>query len=270
MLDSFLHYPFLQYALAAGLLASIGCGVVGAWVVVKRIGFMAGGIAHAALGGMGVAQYYGVSPLLGATVAALLSALLIGWIRLRYRQNEDTLIATVWAAGMAIGILFISQTPGYNVSLTSFLFGNILMATPTELALMVVVNLLIIGVVTIFYRPLLTVAFDEEFARVRGLNVEFYYLLLLCIVALTVVLLIQVVGLILVLALLTLPAAIALRFSTSLSATMLLSIALGAIFVTSGLGLAFQADLPAGPVIILVAVAAYLFMLLFKKGRRAA
>ena len=269
MIETLLQYPFLQYALIAGLLASIGCGVVGAWVVVKRIGFMAGGIAHAALGGMGMAQYYGVSPLLGATAAALLSALLIGWIRLRYRQNEDTLIATVWAAGMAVGILFISQTPGYNVSLTRYLFGNILMVSPAGLKLMLVVNLLIIGVVAIFYRPLLAVAFDEEFARVRGLNVEFYYLLLLCIVALTVVLLIQVVGLILVLALLTLPAAIALRYSISLSTAMLLSTLLGAIFVVSGLGLAFRTDLPAGPVIILVAVAAYLAFLLVRPGKHA-
>lgn len=260
------HYPFIQYALIAGLLASVGCGVMGTWVVVKRIGFMSGGIAHAALGGMGVAWYLQQSPIVGALIAALLGALIIGWVRLRFSQQEDTLISAIWASGMAVGILFISQTPGYNVNLTSFLFGNILMVSPADLKVMLAMDLVIIFAVALLYKPLLAVAFDEEFARVRGLRVDLYYILLLCMVALTVVLLIQVVGLILVIALLTLPAAIALKFAGSLGKVMAVAVALGAIFVVSGLGVAVVTDLPAGPIIILIAAATYTLAILTRVG----
>ncbi|NCC27454.1 MAG: metal ABC transporter permease, partial [Gammaproteobacteria bacterium] len=217
------QHAFLQTALLAGLLASLGCGLIGTFVVVKRIAFMAGGIAHSVLGGMGAALYFGFDPLLGALAAAVLSALLIGLVRLAWNAQEDTLIGALWAIGMAIGILFIAKTPGYTTDLMSFLFGNILLVPRRELWFMAGLDLVLLLTVMLFYRQLLAVTFDEEFARLRGVPVAFFYLLLLCLVAVTVVLLIQVVGLILVIALLTLPAAIAGHYVHSLGGMMLIA-----------------------------------------------
>lgn len=249
---------FLQTALLAGLLASVGTGVVGSFVVVKRIAFLAGGIAHSVLGGMGAALYFGFDPLLGALIAAVLSALTIGAVRLRWQAQEDTLIGALWAIGMAVGILFIAKTPGYSRDLMSYLFGNILLVPPRELWLMVGLDLLLLGVVGLFYRQLLAVCFDEELARLRGVEVTFFYLLLLVLVAVTVVLLIQVVGLILVIALLTLPAAVAGHHVHTLGRMMVLAVLLGALQTSLGLALAYGPDLPVGPTIVLLAGAMYL------------
>jgi zinc transport system permease protein len=253
-----LQHTFLQQALIAGLLASVGCGLMGPFVVVKRIAFLAGGIAHSVLGGMGAAVYFGFDPLLGALAAAILAALLIGWVRLAWRTGEDTTIGALWAIGMAVGILFISRTPGYTADLMSFLFGNILLVPGRELAIMAVLDLVLLATVTLFYRQFVAVAFDEEFARLRGVPVSFFYLLLLVLVAVTVVLMIQVVGLILVIALLTLPAAVAGQWIHSLGGMMLAAMLLGAGLTLSGLGLSYGPDLPAGPTIVLLAGAVYL------------
>jgi len=257
-LEASLQYDFLQHALLGGLLASIGCGIIGSYVVVKRIGFMAGGISHTVLGGMGIAFFLGFSPMGGALAAALVAALLIGWVKLHLGEQEDTLIAAVWAVGMAIGILFISQTPGYNINLMSYLFGNILMVTGESLWLMAVLDMLVVSAVLLFYRQFLAVSFDEEFARLRGVPVTLFYLLLLCMVAVTVVLLIQVVGLILVIALLTLPAAIAAQYVHNLGRMMLLATLLGMLFTSVGLAISYEPDLPAGATIILLAGVSYL------------
>jgi zinc transport system permease protein len=251
------QHAFLQTALLAGLLASLGCGVIGTFVVVKRIAFMAGGIAHSVLGGMGAALYFGFDPLLGALAAAVLSALLIGLVRLAWNAQEDTLIGALWAIGMAIGILFIAKTPGYTTDLMSFLFGNILLVPRRELWFMAGLDLVLLITVMLFYRQLLAVTFDEEFARLRGVPVAFFYLLLLCLVAVTVVLLIQVVGLILVIALLTLPAAIAGHYVHSLGGMMLIATLLGGAFTSAGLALSYGPDLPAGPTMILLAGSVY-------------
>ena len=248
---------FLQSALAAGLLASIGCGLMGPYVVVKRIAFIAGGIAHSVLGGMGAALYFGFSPLVGALLAAVLAALLIGWVRLRWRAEEDTLIGALWAIGMAVGLLFIAKTPGYQTDLMSYLFGNILLVPTESLWFMAGLDGLLLLLVLAYHRQFLAVAFDEEFARLRGIPVTFFYLLLLVMVAVTVVLLIQVVGLILVLALLTLPAAIAGHYVHSLGLMMLIATLIGGALNLAGLALSYGPDLPAGPTIILVAGGLY-------------
>ncbi len=258
-------YAFLQTALFAGLLASIGCGVVGTFVVVKRITFMAGGIAHSVLGGMGVALYFGLDPFAGALLAAILSALLIGSVRLVWKTQEDTMIGALWAIGMAIGVLFIAKTPGYTSDLMSFLFGNILLVPTRELWLMAGLDLVLVATIALFYRQFLAITFDEELARLRGVPVAFFYLLLLCLVAVTVVLLIQVVGLILVIALLTLPAAIAGHYVYSLSAMMLIATVLGGLFTSLGLAISFGPDLPAGPTMILLAGGVYVLSALFSR-----
>jgi zinc transport system permease protein len=226
--------------------------------VVKRIGYLAGGIAHAVLGGMGAAYFFGANPIAGALAAAVLTALLTGWVRLRLREHEDTMISALWALGMAVGVLFISRTPGYGVDLMSYLFGNILLVRPADLWLMAGVNAAILATVAVLHKQFLVVCFDEELARLRGVPVELTYLLLLALVAVTVVLLIKVVGLILVIALLTLPAAIARQYVMSIAPMMVLATALGALFTASGLALSYGPDLPAGSTMVVVAGTAYL------------
>lgn len=251
------QYEFLRNALIAGLLASVGCGVMGTWVVVRRISYLAGGIAHAVLGGMGIAYFLGAAPFAGAAVAAVVAALVIGWASLRRGAQEDILVSAIQAAGMSIGIIFISRTPGYAADLQSYLFGNILLVDRRSLLLMLGLDIVVVGCVAALYKQFLAVSFDEEFARLRGLSTSFYYLLLLCMVALTVVLLIPVVGVVLILALLTLPAAIAIHFSGSMGVIMLVATLLGAVFTTGGLAIAYQPDLPPGATIVLLASLAY-------------
>jgi zinc transport system permease protein len=258
LLGALASQSFLQQAMLAGLLASLGCGLVGPFVVVKRIAFLAGGIAHSVLGGMGAAVYFGFDPLLGALGAAVLSALIIGAVRLAWRTREDTMIGALWAVGMATGILFISRTPGYATDLMSFLFGNMLLVPARELWFMAALDLVLLATVMLGYRQFVAVAFDEEFARLRGVPVTFFYLLLLVLVAVTVVLMIQVVGLILVIALLTLPAAAAGQWTRSLAGMMLTAMLLGAALTSGGLALSYGPDLPAGPTIVLLAGAVYL------------
>ena len=255
------EYTFLQHALLAGILASIAAGLAGTYVVVKRISLISGGIAHAILGGMGVAYYFGLDPTKGAIVSALLSALIIGLVSLRARQHEDTVIGALWAIGMAIGVLFISRTPGYNVDLMTFLFGNILMVSSNDLVLIGALDVCIVLTVIVFYKQFLAVAVDEEHARLRGLPVEFLYLLLLMLIALTVVILIKIVGLILVIALLTLPPAIARRSASNLAQMMVLAAGLSLLFNATGLALSYQLDLPTGATIVMIAGIAYLLSL---------
>jgi zinc transport system permease protein len=259
------QYAFLQYALAAGALVSVACGIVGTYVVTRRISYIAGSISHCVLGGMGAARYlatvhgwHGVTPLHGAVVSALLAAIVIGVVSLRAKQREDTVIGALWAIGMATGVLFIARTPGYNEDLMGYLFGNILMVTPKDLLLIVALDALVVMVAIVWYDQLLAVCFDEEFARLRGLKVEFFYLMLLCLTALTVVLLVSVVGIVLVIALLTLPAAVAGHFARTLRQMMVLSTVCSLAFTTAGLALSYAPDLPAGATVILLAGATYL------------
>jgi zinc transport system permease protein len=256
-LNAVLEQGFLRNALLAGVLASIGCGLIGPYVVVRRIGYIAGGIAHAVLGAMGFAYYLGVDPLAGALVGAVIAALVIGWVNLRLRAQEDMLIAALWASGMAAGVLFLSRSAGYRVDLMSYLFGNILLVSPRDLWLMAGLDAVIAVLVAGFYRQFLAVCFDEEFASLRGVRVTFFYLLLLCMVSLTVVLLIQVVGLILVLALISLPAALAGQWVTSLARMMLVATGVGLLVTFGGLAASYAPDLPAGAVIVLLTSGLY-------------
>lgn len=270
------RYPFLQHALAAGLLASVACGVVGTYVVVRRITYIAGGIAHCVLGGIGAARYFQVTrgwewldPLYGALAAAIAAALIIGLVSLRARQREDTVIGALWAIGMAAGVLFIYATPGYAVDLMGYLFGNILMVPREELWLIAALDAVVVLVGLLFYNQFLAVCYDEEFARLRGVPVELFYLLLLCLTAVTVVVLSKVVGIVLVIALLTLPVAIAGQFSRSLWQMMLLATLLSALITTGGMAISYGPDLPAGATMVVLAGAAYLLVAVFGRGAPA-
>ncbi|MEW6199356.1 MAG: metal ABC transporter permease [Planctomycetota bacterium] len=262
------RYEFLQIALLSGVLASVACGVIGSYVVVRRISYMAGGIAHCVLGGMGAARYLAVvhgwtwlHPLYGAVAAALIAAVVIGLVSLRAKQREDTAIGALWAIGMALGVLFIARTPGYQVELMSYLFGNILMVTRESLWLLVGLDVAVIGVGLLFYNQLQAVCFDDEFARLRGVNVELYYILLLCLTALTVVLLVSVVGIVMVIALLTLPAAIAGHFCKTLAQMMFGSAVLSVLLIAAGLAVSYGPDLPPGATTIVLAGAVYLLFI---------
>jgi zinc transport system permease protein len=263
-LDVLISQGFMQNAIIIGLLASVACGVMGSYVVVRRIVFISGGISHTVLGGMGIAYYYGYNPLHGAVISALSAALVIGFVSLRYNQYEDTLIGALWSVGMAVGILFIYKTPGYNVDLMSYLFGNILMVEKESVRLLAYLDGLIILSVLLFYKRFLAVCFDEEYSKLQGVGVVSTYLLLLCLIALTVVILIQVVGIILVIALLTLPAATARYYARSLVQMMIIASILGALFTTSGLIVSYQPNLPAGATIVVIAGLAYLLATVLK------
>jgi len=268
----FLHavrdYGFMRYALIAGVLASVACGLIGTYVVVRRITYVAGGISHCVLGGMGLALYLHrvagwtwLAPLYGAVAAALIAAAVVGVVSLRAKEREDTIISAMWAIGMAVGVLAMSQTPGYNEDLMSYLFGNILMVSKRDLWLIAGLDLTVVVIGLRFYREFVAICFDEEFARARGLRVEMLYLLLLFMTALTVVLLVSVVGIVMVIALLTLPVAVAGFFSRTVWQMMALAVVLSTVFTTAGLAVSYSPSLPAGATIIVLAGAAYLLIL---------
>jgi len=259
------HYTFLQNALLTGILASVACGIIGTYIVVRRISYIADGIAHTVLGGMGAALYlhkvyhwHGVEPIHGALVSAIIAAVIIGLVSLWAKQREDTVISALWAVGMAVGIVFIARTPGYSEDLMGYLFGNILMVSSNDLWMLAGLDALIVTLGLLFYNQFVAVCFDQEFARLRGVNVELFYLLLLGLAALTVVVLATVVGIVMVIALLTLPVGIAALFSTSMWRMMAISAILCGIFTTSGLFFSYGPDYPAGATTIIIAGAAYL------------
>ena len=269
LLEALWTNPLLQSAFLAGLLASVVSGIIGSYVVVKRIVFISGGISHTVLGGIGFCiwlertqGYTWASPMLGALTAAIISALIIGWIHLNYRQREDSVIAALWSIGMATGILFISQTPGFNVELMNFLIGNILWVSPTDLYVLAGLDIIVLLTVLCLHKRFLAICFDEEQAQLQGVPVNLLYLLLLVLIAISVVLLIQVVGIILVMTMLTIPAAIANLFTVRLSRMMMIAVAISALFAISGTTVAYYLDWPGGATIVLVAGVGYITTLL--------
>ncbi|MCR4402416.1 MAG: metal ABC transporter permease [Firmicutes bacterium] len=252
-----LQYEFMRNALVAGILVSVACGIIGTYVVVNRIVFLAGGISHAAYGGIGLGIFLGVSPIAGAVSFSVAAAVAMGVVSRRARQGVDIAIGIMWAMGMALGIILIDMTPGYSADLMSYLFGSIL-AVPTEdLALMGALDLVIILTVAALYKEFLAISFDEEFASVVGAPVEPLYLVLLGLVALTTVMAMRVAGLILTIALLTMPAAVSRQFTANLGKMMGLSCFLAAAFAISGLWLSYAFDLTPGATIVMVSGAAF-------------
>ena len=256
-----LQFEFMQNALIAGLLASVICGIMGTMVVVNRIVFLSGGIAHAAFGGIGLAFFFGWHYLVGTIGFSVLAALIMALITLKAKHRADTIIGVVWAIGMAVGIMLLDLTPGYNVDLMSYLFGSILAVPDTDIWMMVGVAAVILGVVTYFYNDYLALSYDEEFAQIRGVRVKTLYVLMIVMLALGVVMIIQVVGLILVIALLTIPPYIAEQYSKSLFGMMALSSVLSALFTVVGLWFSYAFDLTSGASIIVVAGAGFLISL---------
>jgi zinc transport system permease protein len=267
-----LQLEFVRNALMAGVLVSVVCGVIGTLVVVNRIVFLAGGIAHAAYGGIGLAFFMGWPYAVGTTGVSILSAGVMAAVTLKARHRVDAMVGVIWAVGMAIGVVLLDLTPGYNVDLMSYLFGSILAVPGSDLWQMAAIGIAVIAIVTWYYNDFLAMSYDDEFARLRNVPVTFLYCLLLGMVALTVVMIIRVVGLILVIALLTIPPFIAEKFTGSLRTMMVLSSILSCLFTITGLWLSYLFNLTSGATIILVAAAGFLTSVLWEhlKPRRSA
>jgi zinc transport system permease protein len=266
----------LQYAVIGAVLASVACGVIGSYVVVRRSTYVAGAIAHCCLGGMGAARYlqvvYGLSwftPLVGAVIAAVLAALLIALVTANGKQRADTVLSAVWAIGMAAGLSFINATPGYEVDLMSYLFGNILMIQQQALWQMAVLDVLILGFVLLLYNKMLVVSFQPELAKLRGIRVGVYQTLLLILIALSVVLLTQVVGLVMAIALLTLPAATASLCTSKLSRVMMIAVCFSLFCTLGGIAASYEAELHTGATVVECAGGLYLLVLGARRLLRA-
>ena len=257
-------YGFMRNALLAGVLVSIACGIIGTLVVLNRIVFISGGIAHAAYGGVGIAYFLGADPVLGAVGFSLLSSLAMGLVHRKEGQRADTIIGVMWAIGMAIGIIFLSLSPGYKADLMSYLFGSILAVSTMDLWLMAGIALLSLVFMLLFYWKLLALSFDQTFATVRNVPVGPLYLAMITLIGLTVVIAMRVVGLIMVIALLTIPPAIANLYLKDMRAIMALSTALSMLFCTVGLIISYVLNFPSGAVIILVAGLAYVLAALIR------
>ena len=261
---------FMRQALLLGMLASIPFGTIGSLVVARRITYLAAAIAHAILACIGFSlyaqsawQWTWLHPLAGALFTGIIAALLVGWVSIRFKTQEDTLISAIWSVGMAIGLLFIFKTPQY-IDPMSYLFGDILMISSVDTGLVGILALVVIIAAIVLYRPLVALCFDEEFASLRGVRTTPLYLLTLCLTAVTIVLLVSIVGIVLVIALLTLPAAVASLFSKKLWQMMIGGSVLCMVITVLGTWLSFAWDLPTGPFIILVSGITYFSGLLVK------
>jgi len=263
-----LHLEFVRNAVATGLLVSLVCGVIGTLVVVNRIVFLAGGIAHAAYGGIGLAFFMGWPYLAGTLGFSLLSSAVMAAVTLKAKHRADAMVGIIWAVGMAAGVLLLDLTPGYHADLMSYLFGSILTVSAADLWQMCLMAVLAILVVGYYYHDFLAMSYDDEFASLRGVPVTYLYYLLLGMIAVSVVMIIRVVGLILVIALLTIPPFIAEKLTRSLKAMMVVSSALSALFTLIGLWLSYVLNLTSGATIILVSAAGFFLATLWEKRKR--
>lgn len=256
-MNAILNYSFLQHALMAALLSSIACGIMGTIIIEKRLVMMSGGIAHTAFGGIGLGYFLNIEPIVGALAFSSLSSLGIASLKRNSHTNPDVLVGMFWPLGMALGILFISFTPGYPPDMTSYLFGDILTVSISDLALMLALDVVILITVAAFYNLIAVYLFDEEFGTALGLDMRFIDYLTFFMIGLTVVVIIRVIGIILILALLCVPPAIARMYTHNLRNMILLSIGLGVILCLLGLWISYLMQLASGAAIVIISVLAY-------------
>jgi len=262
-----LHFEFMQHAMLSSIIVSLICGIMGSLIVINRMVFIAGGIAHGSYGGIGLALYLGIAPLLGASLFALFLGCIIAYLTHKNNARLDSLIGVLWAFGMAFGIIMTDLTPGYNVDLMSYLFGAILSVSSNDLYTMSFIFLLVLAFVLLNFKQLIAMSFDTEFAKLRGVNTPLLYTLLILMIALSVVMCIRAVGLILVIALLTIPPYMAEKFTNSIQSMMVISSILSMVFCGVGLVVSYQLNLSAGASIILVATIAFFMQLSFFRWR---
>ena len=264
-----LEFEFMRNALIAGILVSITCGVIGTFIVVNRLVFLSGGIAHAAYGGIGLAFFFGLPYTFSILGFSLITALVMSAVTLKTKERSDTIIGVLWASGMALGIILLDLSPGYNVDLMSFLFGSILAVPKSNLWMMLILCSVIISTVVFLYNDFTAFSYDKQFARIRGVSVTLLHFLLITMIALCVVMIIQVVGLILVIALLCIAPYIAEGYSTSLRKMMLISALLNCLFTITGLWLSYAFNLTSGATIIMVAGTCFFISLLVEHLRQS-
>ncbi|MDC0291855.1 metal ABC transporter permease [Verrucomicrobiales bacterium] len=274
LFDALENFSFMRYALFVGILSSFTFGVVGTFIVTRRISYIAAAISHSILGGIGASIYFNrvyglewLTPMLGAIAAALISAGVIGWVTLKFKEREDTIIAAIWTCGMTAGLLFIHYAPGQAVNLESYIFGDILLTSWSDVIATVVLAVLVLGLVGLFYHKLVAVCFDEEFTSLRGVSSKLYYFLLLGIVGICMVLLVRVAGIVLSIALIVLPAATASRFANRLWSIMILAVILSVIYNIGGLAFSFQMSVPTGFFIVVTAGVVYALSFCFKRRK---
>lgn len=253
MIEALFKYSFIQNAFIASILVSIVCGIIGTIIVEKKLVMMSGGIAHTSFGGIGLGYFLSIEPIIGALIFSIAASLGIAHINRSTKTNSDALVGMFWAIGMAMGILFIGLTPGYPPDMTSYLFGDILTVSKLSIRMMIFVTIIITAIIGTFFNYWKSYLFDDEFSQVLGIPTLFLENLIFVLIALAVVMLIKVVGIILVIALLTIPPAIAKLLTYDLKRIMILSICLGVLFCISGLYISYRFNIPSGATIIIVA-----------------
>ena len=251
------QYTFFRHALLGSLFASIACGIIGTYIVTRRLVFISGGITHASFGGIGIGLYTGISPIVTAAVFSVLSAFGVEWLSKRSDMREDSAIAVFWTFGMAVGIIFSFLAPGFTPDLSSYLFGNILTITEGDIWMLAILSILLIAFFSIFLRPILAVAFDREFARSQRMPVAILEYLLMMFIALTIVACLRMVGIVLAISLLTLPQMTANLFTYSFKRIIWLSILTGYVSCIGGLCLSYSLQVPSGASIIFVSILIY-------------
>lgn len=258
------QYTFFQHALIGSLLASIACGLVGSYIVTRRLVFISGGLTHASFGGIGLGLYTGISPILSAAIFAVLSAFGVEWLSKRKDMREDSAIAVFWTFGMAIGIIFTFLSPGFAPDLSAYLFGNILTIGKADLMLLAVLAAMLIAFFALYLRPIVSVAFDREFARSQGIPVQVFEYVLMLFIALTIVACLRMVGIVLVISLLTIPQMTANLFTYRFRKLIGLSIIIGYLSCLGGLWLSFKLNIPSGASIIFVSILIYIVCKILK------
>ena len=253
------NYTFFQHALLGSLFASIACGIIGTYIVTRRLVFISGGITHASFGGIGIGLYTGISPILGAAIFSVLSAFGVEWLSKRKDMREDSAIAVFWTFGMAIGIIFSFLAPGFTPDLSAFLFGNILTITLTDIWMLVILSLFLILFFYFFLTPIIYIAFDREYARSQRIPVRLFEYILMMFIALTIVACLRMIGIVLVISLLTLPQMTANLFTHSFKKIIFMSIGIGFISCSGGLLLSYQLQVPSGASIIFFSILVYAF-----------
>ena len=260
LLLSLLQYQFVQNALIASIFASIVCGIIGVIIVEKKLVMMSGGIAHTSYGGVGLGYLLGFEPIIGAFIVSICAALGIGYIKRKGGTRSDVVIGLFWSLGMALGILFIALMPGYPPELSSYLFGSILSVTRTDLYLMASITLIVVLVIVILFNYWKSYMFDEEFTTIIGIKTAFLEYLLFILIAMSVVVLIRVVGIVMVLALFTAPTAIAALLVNTLKARMALSVTIGCVFCFLGLLVSYLVNIASGATIVILSSVSYLIV----------
>lgn len=260
-----LQYAFFQRAILAAIVVSVAAGIIGTFITVKRLSLVSGSIAHSAFGGLGIAYFLGQNPILGALSFSALASAFLALVRKSAKDRFDILLNLLWTVGMAIGLIFIFLTPGYSTDLFTYLFGNILLVNTSDIWLMFILDVVILVSVLFTFHKIVVVMFNEEYAEIRNVNVTGIYLMLFLLISFTVVLVIRAVGIVLMIALLTIPPATALFYAKSVKKVALISVGLNMVSIISGLFLSYYLNLPTGPVIVLISAMFYILSMIYNK-----